>query len=392
MGIANKYIVLQFAAILLVPVVIKAQAVNAHAVYVIAHHVIKPDQQLTHPLIVNKPDSVGEPAGISATSIANHIDELLEETNGLAETRVNRQFSRVLKHIRIKDLANQGATDKRVYMRMADLFVRLKLYPLAMKCYLKTLPVVSQNVVSVNHSQPDTLADKTTTDSLLADNRALNLNLKDDTVFSDKAQWLENHANERRSEGIGSQKIAEAFNDGKTAFAYALLFHVKQPVPGRRKVFHWSNTGHTFITLIKYNDDSTSVTRSFGFYPKKDNILSATPLAPTTSAVFKDDGGHNWDEVVGKFISRHKFKRVLKLVSRFSETDYQLSTNNCTDFAISAATIAGIYISNTKAKWPLGSGNNPGATGQSILTNKVSADDHAPLFVYKNLSAVTSTQ
>lgn len=383
--LAKRYIVLQIAVNVFATAAVKAQAVKIG--YVTAYHAAKNDRQVSI-ITANKADSIGDPAAVTTTSIANNIDELLTETNGLAETKVNRQFSRVLKHIRVSDMASQGVTDKKAYTRMADLFVRLKLYPLAMKCYLKTLPVVSANANNKRHfDEPQVLADDS-----LADNTALDINLRDDTVFSQKTQWLEKHANEKRSDAIGSQKIAEAFNDGKTAIAYALLFHVKQPVPGKQRVFHWINTGHTFITLIKYNDDSTCVTRSFGFYPKKDNILSATPLLPSTSATFKDDAGHNWDELIGKFISRHKFKRILKLVSQFSETDYQLSSNNCTDFAVSAATIAGIYIGNTKAKWPLGSGNNPGSTGQSIIKNNVSTDDHTPLFVYKNLSATSTAQ
>jgi hypothetical protein len=328
MRIVKRYIVLKILAIMFVPLIANAQHTSGVTVY----HVVKTDQQVMPLLTKSRPDSIAEP--LTNTSVTDNIDELLSETNGLAESKVNRQFSRALKRIRIRDIASQGITDRKAYTRMADLFVRLKLYPLAMKCYLKTLPVVSQsNLHLVN---PDA------TDSFSTEKKTLTLNLKDDSLFNQKAEWLENHVNEKCSEAVGSQRITEAFNDSKTAIAYALLFHVKQPVPGKHKVFHLINTGHTFITLIKYNDDSTFVTRSFGFYPKKDNILSATPLLPSTSSTFKDDGGHNWDELVGKFISHHKFVRILKLVSQFSESDYQLSSNNCTDLAISAATIAGI--------------------------------------------------
>ena len=287
---AKRYIILQIAVMVFVPMVIKAQNTGRVAAY----HVVKADQPVMPLLITHGLASSNESAAVTSASLTGNIDELLTSTNGLAETKVNREFSRVLKHIRIADMAGQNATDKKAYTRMADLFARLKLYPLAMKCYLKTLPVVSQGVRSNVHlDEPDTLTGS-------PENEVMNLNRSDDSVFNQKAQWLENHANERRSEAIGSQKIAQTFNDGKTAIAYALLFHVKQPVPGKRKVFHWINTGHTFITLIKYNDDSTWVTRSFGYYPKKDNILSATPLLPSTSSTFKDDGGHNWDEVVGE--------------------------------------------------------------------------------------------
>ena len=106
-----------------------------------------------------------------------------------------------------------------------------------MKCYLKTLPVVSRSNVHLDEPY--------TADSLSTETKTLSLNLRDDSLFNHKTEWLENHANESRSEAIGSQKITGTFNDGKTAIAYALLFHVKQPVPGKYKVFDWVNTGHT---------------------------------------------------------------------------------------------------------------------------------------------------
>ncbi|MGZ3822208.1 MAG: hypothetical protein ACXVB6_16570, partial [Mucilaginibacter sp.] len=46
---------------------------------------------------------------------------------------------------------------------------------------------------------------------------------------------------------------------------------------------------------------------------------------------------------------------------------YHLSKNNCTDFGLNAANLAGINIEETSGKWPLGKGNNPAVTGQSIL-------------------------
>ncbi len=165
------------------------------------------------------------------------------------------------------------------------------------------------------------------------------------------------------------------FDDGKKAVAYAMLFHVKQPVSGKRTIFVLGNTGHTFITLIKYNADSTYSSFSFGFYPKKRNPLSGTPIEPTAASVFKDDTNHQWDEVLGKFISKRRFDKIMLLVKQYDHLEYHLSNNNCTDFGLKAVELAGINIDGTTGKWPLGHGNNPAITGQSILEGKFTDAD-----------------
>ena len=94
-----------------------------------------------------------------------------------------------------------------------------------------------------------------------------------------------------------SRDILNSFQDGKTATAYAIILHVKQPIPGRGKAFcHFNNVGHAFITLVKLNVDNSTVSRSFGFYPAKKSFLSATPVHPGDQSVIKDDALHPWDE------------------------------------------------------------------------------------------------
>ena len=178
------------------------------------------------------------------------------------------------------------------------------------------------------------------------------------------------------SQPIEGNDITECFNDGKKAVGYGLMVHVKQPKAGQRKVFaSFSNVGHTFVTLIKFNADSTTLSRSFGFYPRKDNLLSATPLIPSATSVFKDDSQHEWDEVVGKFITKRKFDKIIRLVKEYRCKKYNLNSNNCTDFGLDIAAIAGIKIKETVSSWPLGKGNNPANAGQSIREGKVKDDD-----------------
>lgn len=254
-----------------------------------------------------------------------------------------------------EDLSNYN-THQKFYYHLAGLFAHLKLYPLAMKCFLKT---------QVNATTPPPIED-----TLQVSTENLAISSQDDSVINKQSIVQRKEVKEAQSKRINEARIDSIFNDGKTAIAYAMLFHVKQPVRGKRKIFRWANTGHTFITLIKYNTDSTYVSASFGFYPVKDQLFSATPLAPTTSATFKDDSGHKWDEALGKFISSRKFYRILALTKDYSAMKYNLSKNNCTDFGIKAASIAGMKVMETSGKWPLGSGNNPGVTGQSILQGK----------------------
>ncbi len=271
----------------------------------------------------------------------------------------------------------------RFYYKLATTFARLRMYPLAMKCFLKTMQISSSR-----HGKHERLMAEP--DSVQLDTSMLAFNGRDDSVVNSRPNVFENGVGDSVSKPIATNRIVETFKDGKKAAGYAILVHVKQPVPGKRKIFSGTNVGHTFITLIKYNTDSSYVSLSFGFYPRKQNLLSGTPLEPSTPSVFKNDSEHQWDEVLGKFISRRRFEKILALSDKYSVMQYHLSKNNCTDFGISAAKIAGIEILETSGSWPLGSGNNPAVAGQSILQGKYKdADQDAlnGLFVESTIAA-----
>ena len=266
----------------------------------------------------------------------------------LSKAQQRKQLLASLKGMENSNVYYNPAKVKRLY-NLASLFTRLRLYPLAMKCFFKTM--------------------RTDADSISTGN--LPITAKDDSLLEKQESLLSADTDkEIKSKPITTEAITETFDDGKTAIAYAMIFHVKQPVRGKPKIFKLANTGHTFITLIKYNSDSTYAAISFGFYPKKDNLLSATPIIPSTSSTFKDDSEHTWDEVLGKFISKRRFNKILALTQQYHNVTYHLSKNNCTDFGLKAATLAGLEIKDTKGNWPLGSGNNPGITGQSLLQGK----------------------
>lgn len=287
---------------------------------------------------------------------------------GFSSSREHERLLNYLKDFGIPDQQYKYQSNKKFYYHLANVFARLRLYPLAMKCFIKGVKV---NDTGINDTLR--LLDTAGRDSGLKEmeDGVLTISAKDDSIVDQQALVLQTSPKVKKSKRTSFRHIISNFNDGKTGVAYALLFHVKQPAPGKRKIFVGINTGHTFITLIKYNTDSTYSSASFGFYPDKDHFLSASPIFPTTSATFKDDGGHQWDEVLGKFISRRKFERILELTKNFEGMTYNLNQQNCTDFGLQAASLAGIHIADTFGKWPLGRGNNPAVTGQSILAGKV---------------------
>jgi hypothetical protein len=236
---------------------------------------------------------------------------------------------------------------RRYYYNLAFVFARVKMYPLAMKCFYKSLSPSAD----------------------VADAGFLNFITKDDSLL--ETQTRELTAKRLKSPEITYQQIIGTFNDGKQAAAYALLIHIKQPVPGKRQVHKLADSGHSFITLIKYNSDTTATTLSFGFYPKHHHPFAGTPLFPYSHSTFKNDHNYIADETTGRFISENTFNEILLMVKAHDGIRYNLNNKNCTDFVLDAALLADINITDTFGRWPLGRGNNPGITGQGILHGRI---------------------
>ncbi len=297
--------------------------------------------------------------------------ENIEQDNGRHRDyrKTMLQFLRVL---RVKRAFRNTRYKERLYTDLANIAAKLKLYPLTMQfsAGANSLPG-ENNTTAVNITggvysiaMPGIAIDLDTTEINIAGNTKV------------------------ESEPVSTNDILQSFDDGKEAGEYALIVHVKQPSPGKRKAFTGiDNVGHMFITLIKYNTDNSYVTRSFGFYPHKKGVFSATPFHPSAPPVFKDDALHDWDEAIGKFISNRRFVKIIQLLTKYDCKMYNLNYNNCTDFGLAIASLSGISITDTKGKWPLGKGNNPANAGQSILEDKVSNADtnnREGIFIFKN--------
>ncbi len=287
-----------------------------------------------------KYDSLLPEKNYSSLHVNTYLDLLDAENNFKRSGNIQKTMFRLLRIAGLKKTFRNNTLRTRLFSDLANISIRLKMYPLAMKCYNQATRLDTDGYSQL----------------IKIDSTEIVRHLS--------VQQLE-------SPTVNAEDIQCSFEDGKTASSYAVIIHVKQPVPGHRKAFRKINiVGHTFITLIKLNDDNSYVSRSFGFYPAKKRFLSATPVHPRDGAVIKDDALHPWDETVGKFISEKKFDRILTNLEKFSKTGYNLNNNNCTDFGLSEATIAGIDIRETSGSWPLGKGNNPANAGQSLLEKK----------------------
>ncbi len=199
-------------------------------------------------------------AATTATNIFDDDDDnKLQKTISLNlnKTQERKQLMGYLKQLELGNSVAENEKNNKALYRFANLFARLKLYPLAMKCFFKTIDKANKKARKTEIHLADGDDDVNINE--------LPINAKDDSLLNAQNEVLKRS----KSKYTNYKRIAGTFNDGKPTVAYALLFHVKQPVSGKPQVFKFSNTGHTFITLIKYNSDSTYVSCSFGFYPKK---------------------------------------------------------------------------------------------------------------------------
>jgi hypothetical protein len=147
-----------------------------------------------------------------------------------------------------------------------------------------------------------------------------------------------------------------------------LVVYVQQPVPGTAAT--WTregfgvNTGHAFIGL----KDTTAHTEiKAGFYPKQ--MGTVTPLSPTTTGIIKDDSNHAWNVKQEYKITDDQYNAVQQSITNDkadTNLQYNLNTNNCTDWVMDTAGLAGVTLPDATGTWPDGGGESPGPLGQAL--------------------------
>lgn len=142
--------------------------------------------------------------------------------------------------------------------------------------------------------------------------------------------------------------------------AAVFTIYVNQPSPNKREAINNAlDVGHTFISIQQGNN-----VVSFGFYP-----LEGIGYQKSVNGIMGDNSNYPFDLSISIPIDASKLNNIINYSVNFSQNvTYNLQTNNCSNFGIYVANMAGVPISISEAtgNWLLGSGANPGALGQQI--------------------------
>ena len=142
--------------------------------------------------------------------------------------------------------------------------------------------------------------------------------------------------------------------------------YVDQPTPNSNE--SWSgiptspDVGHTFIS-IKQGD----LRRVLGFYPSDGVSLDN----PSVEGAYYNDSGHHYDVALSFVINSNKLTSLINHIYNHVGSNYNLNTNNCTDFGMGSCNVAGVKLPSAFGTWGMpgigsGGGDNPGQLGQNI--------------------------
>ena len=121
--------------------------------------------------------------------------------------------------------------------------------------------------------------------------------------------------------------------------------------------------GHTFISLSHSTGGNTN-TLVFGLYP----LDGANPLSPETDRAIVDDGGHDYNVSYSFDLTCSDFNMILQEAIQIQGSNYNLNSNNCTDFGINLGNSIDLSIPDSQGTWGVGGGSNPGDLGEDLRT------------------------
>jgi hypothetical protein len=160
-----------------------------------------------------------------------------------------------------------------------------------------------------------------------------------------------------------------------TDHTYQVAVCVDQPTPRTRDPWGVSglglggssagsnpvDVGHTFLVMTEITPFGT-ICRNVGFFPT--GIV--TPLNPSSPGQLNNNQNHGFNISLTINVTNSQFFQVLDYIDQGNNFIYDLNSNNCTTFALSALRDAGIDLPATDGIWPRGGGNDPGDLGEDI--------------------------
>lgn len=164
--------------------------------------------------------------------------------------------------------------------------------------------------------------------------------------------------------------------DNTAGATYQVTLGIDQPEPGTRTPWVWQgdgssgsispiDVGHTFLIFTEHKPNGETIVRNIGFYPS----ASVTPFSDPVLGVFNDDSFHNIDIGASFSVTNPLFFSMLSFVQSFQGRNYQVNTNNCTNFALFTLQAGHIYLPWTIGGWVGGLGVDPGDLGEDIRSH-----------------------
>ncbi len=98
--------------------------------------------------------------------------------------------------------------------------------------------------------------------------------------------------------------------------------------------------GHTWLNLEQIDQNGVNTNLSVGFYPAD----FASPCKQFDTGAFNNDAGHNFDVSVTFEISGYAFTQMVNTMGSGTTPIYNLSSMNCTTWAVQKLSAAGINV------------------------------------------------
>ncbi len=127
------------------------------------------------------------------------------------------------------------------------------------------------------------------------------------------------------------------------------------------------SVGHTFIELYKAGANGSLISQNIGFYPTTDyKAIGGTNV----SSKIVDNAYHEYNARLTISVTPSQLQAAINTINAMSSQDYNLLTNNCTDFALAVFNAAGGNLSISKSQIP-GYYNPNGTNTPQGLYNKL---------------------
>ena len=165
-------------------------------------------------------------------------------------------------------------------------------------------------------------------------------------------------------------------------------------VPNNKKplqVAYHQETGHVFLVLQKISAANDTVSRVFGFYPKRG---LQTLLFKKTHSRIKDNSLREHDAVISKELSAKQFDTVLSKAITYAGRKYHMNRYNCYDYALAifncAAGEVSLPVNHIRFPFIFGRGGSPCSVYKDLQKLLLSGPVWKPHIMFGELIAPVS--